>query len=139
MTDQPTLDLSTPIIFFDGDCVMCNGFVDWILKIDQESIFRLSPLQGQTATQLLPSLPRERESWSMFYLDGTQLYSQSDAALQVLKRLGGFWSILSLIRGVPRFCRDPIYRMIARHRYRLCGRRSTCRIPTEQEQDHFLP
>lgn len=128
-----------PIIFFDGECNLCNGFVDLLLQVDRDGIFRLAPLQGKTATQLLPPLPTEREAWSIFYLEGQQLYSQSDAVLQIAKRLGGVWSILGLGEPLPTTVRDHLYRLVASNRYHWFGQRSTCRIPAKQEQDRFLP
>jgi predicted DCC family thiol-disulfide oxidoreductase YuxK len=39
---------------------------------------------------------------------------------------------------ICRFIRDPLYRWIARHRYRLFGRREACRVPTADIADRFL-
>ncbi|NJK30018.1 MAG: DUF393 domain-containing protein [Acaryochloris sp. SU_5_25] len=128
-----------PIVFFDGECVMCNGFVDALLKIDPSRQILIAPLQGQTAQQYLPPLPLNRAEWSIYYLDNTHLYQQSDAFIQICHRLGSIWSIFSLISFIPRSVRDKLYRLIARHRYQLLGRRSTCRIPSEQEKIRFLP
>jgi predicted DCC family thiol-disulfide oxidoreductase YuxK len=135
---QKSLD-SLPIIFFDGECNLCNGFVDLILKIDRDSIFHLAPLQGKTAAQFLPPLPNDREAWSVFYLDEHQLYSQSDAAIQIAKRLGGLWAILDIGELLPSTARDHFYRIVASNRYRWFGQRPTCRVPTESEQARFLP
>ncbi len=128
-----------PIVFFDGECIMCNQFVDLLLKIDRIGTIMIAPLQGQTAAKFLPPLPSDREEWSIFYLDQGELSDQSDAFLNICRRLGGIWSILSLFKIIPRSIRDSIYRVIARNRYRLFGRRSTCRMPNEQEKSRFLP
>lgn len=130
---------------------MCNGFVDFLLKIDSVGLFYLSPLQGETARQYLPPLSHHREEWSIYYLDTTAsltqtgdersapLYSQSDAVIQICRRLGGMWSLAALGNGIPSVIRDTVYRMVARNRYRLFGQRSTCRMPTEAERSRFLP
>lgn len=128
-----------PIIFFDGVCGMCNRFVNVILGADAQGIFRFAPLQGETAKRLLPPMPSDPEEWSMLYLDARGLHDQSDASLEVYRRLGGAWVLLSLLRFIPQGIRNPIYRIIARNRYRWFGRRDTCRIPTPDEQDRFLP
>ncbi len=127
------------IIFFDGECLLCNGFVDLMLKLDPAGVFAMAPLQGQTAQHLLPSLPDQAEDWSMYYLEAGTLYGQSDAALAVMARLGGLWSVLSWGRRIPRPLRNRLYRVIARNRYRWFGRRATCRMPHPQEQVRFLP
>lgn len=128
-----------PIIFFDGVCGMCNAFVDFLLRVDREEIFLFAPIQGETARERLPALPENPEEWSVVYLDERGQHDQSSATLEVCRRLGGVWWVLSLLRFIPRFIRDPVYRLIARNRYRMFGKREACRMPTEAEQARFLP
>lgn len=75
----------------------------------------------------------------MIYVDERGIHDQSDASLEVYRRLGGPWWFLSLARFVPRWIWNPIYRVIARNRYRWFGQRETCRIPSEAESVRFLP
>jgi predicted DCC family thiol-disulfide oxidoreductase YuxK len=128
-----------PIIFFDGVCNMCNRFVSLIIRADRKGVFRFAPLDGETARRLLPPLPGDPRQWSMLYLDERGLHEQSDASLQVYRRLGGWVWPLSLFRFVPRWLRDPVYRLVARYRYRWFGRTATCRVPTPAERARFLP
>ena len=118
---------------------MCNTFVDLILRVDKRRQFRFAPLQGSTAKRLLPSLPDDPSEWSMLYLDERGVHDQSDASLEVYRRLGGLWRFLSLARLVPGFIRNPVYRLIARNRYRWFGQRDSCRVPSEEERERFLP
>lgn len=138
-TASQPVSIQQPIVFFDGECVMCNGFVDLLLKVDPVGTILIAPLQGQTAKQYLPPLPIDREAWSIYYRDESGLSDQSDAFIQVCKRLGGVWSVFTVIYWIPRPIRDRIYRLIARNRYRLFGRRDTCRMPHKSEQARFLP
>src|SRR3989449_8647318 len=101
--------LEHPIIFVDGVCAMCNRFVDLILRADRGDVFRFAPLQGETARALLPPLAGDPQEWSMVYLDEGGVHEQSDASLEVYRRLGGVWWLFSLLRLVPRFVRDPAY------------------------------
>ena len=128
-----------PIIFFDGVCSMCNRFVDLILRIDSKGVFRFAPIQGETAERLLPPLSKVPQEWSMFYLDERGIREESDAFLEVYRRLGGAWWLFSLLRVVPRSVRDFTYRTVARNRYRWFGQRETCRIPSPEERCRFLP
>ena len=128
-----------PIIFFDGVCGMCNRFVSLIARADRKIMFRFAALQGETARRLLPPLPEDARQWSMLYLDERGLHDQSDASLQVYRRLGGWWWPLGLLRFVPRWLRNPVYRVVARNRYRWFGRRDTCRVPSPEERARFLP
>ncbi len=128
-----------PVIFFDGVCGMCNGFVNLIVRVDSRRVFRFAPLQGETARELLPPLPDDPQQWSMIYMDERGVHDESDASLQVYRRLGGFWWLLSLARLVPRWIRNPVYRIVARNRYRWFGRQDSCRVPEPEERDRFLP
>ena len=128
-----------PIIFFDGVCAMCNSFVNLILRVDRRKEFLFAPLQGETARRLLPPQSDDPREWSMIYLDERGLFNQSDASLQVYRRLGGLWWPLSLLRFIPRFLRNPLYRIIARNRYRWFGKEEACRIPSPAEKERFLP
>ena len=87
----------------------------------------------------LPALDDDAREWSMVYFDERGIHEQSDASLEVYRRLGGLWSIPSLLRFLPRSLRDPVYRIIARNRYRWFGRRDACRLPSASERDRFLP
>jgi predicted DCC family thiol-disulfide oxidoreductase YuxK len=131
--------MDRPVIFFDGVCPLCNRFVDIVLRADRGGVLRFAPLQGETARALRPARSESAEEWSVLYLDEHGLHDQSDAVIQVYRRLGGPWRLLALIRLVPRRIRNPVYRVIARNRYRWFGRRSACRLPSAQERDRFLP
>lgn len=43
-----------PVVFFDGDCILCNGFADFVMRRDRRHALRLATLQGETAAALLP-------------------------------------------------------------------------------------
>jgi predicted DCC family thiol-disulfide oxidoreductase YuxK len=131
--------LEKPIIFFDDVCGMCNAFVNLVLRIDRKQTFVFAPLQGSTAHDMLPPLSDDAREWSMVYVDEAGVHDQSDASLEVYRRLGGIWRLLSLLRFIPHFIRNPVYRIIARNRYHWFGKRDSCRIPTSEEQARFLP
>lgn len=47
-----------PVIFFDGVCGLCNGFVDFALARDRRGVFRFATLQGETAKTRIPGIGR---------------------------------------------------------------------------------
>lgn len=62
----------------------------------------------------------------------------SDAVLSIYERLGFPWSLVRIFRIVPSWLRDPIYRLVARNRYRIFGRRDSCWIAPEHYRDRIL-
>ena len=139
--EEPLKDtaLTHPILFFDGVCGLCNRSVDLLLRIDKKDIFRFAPLQGETASRMLPPLTGDPEIWSILYLDENGLHDQSDVTIQVCRRLGGLWGLVGLLRIMPVTIRNVAYRFVARNRYRWFGKHDTCRLPTPEEQARFLP
>ncbi len=131
--------MTHPILFFDGVCGLCNRFVDFVLRADRRRTLRFAPLQGETARQYGIPRPPDPLDWSLLYLDEHGLHDQSDATLEVLRRLGGGWRVASLLRLVPRPVRNRAYRFVARRRYRWFGRRPECRVPGPHERERFLP
>lgn len=126
------------VIFFDGVCHLCNGFVDEVLRRDKTHQFLFAPLQGETAAQLLPENLRTQLD-SVIYFESGQIYQRSTAILRILTKLGGAYRLLTVAGILPRpFC-DFIYNIIARNRYSWFGQRDFCRLPTPEERDYLLP
>ena len=126
-----------PILFFDGVCILCNRWVDRVLKLDTQERFKFAPLQGETARQRLTQDHRESLP-SIILLEGERVWSQSDAILRLLFLLGGWWRLTLIFRIVPRPLRDALYQIVAKRRYRWFGQRKTCRLPSVDEKARFL-
>ncbi len=124
-----------PIIFFDGVCGLCNKSVDFLIVRDKKQIFLFAPLQGETAKQKLPPVA---DMESVVLLDEKGMHDKSTAALKILIRLGGIWKLSVIFFAVPKFIRDPIYNVIAKNRYKIFGKKESCRLPTPEERVRFL-
>ncbi|MFR0656769.1 DCC1-like thiol-disulfide oxidoreductase family protein, partial [Pantoea sp. SIMBA_079] len=70
--------------------------------------------------------------------DGNAAWHDSDGVIEVLRRLGGLWRLAVVLRVLPRGLRDAGYRLLARSRYRLFGRRASCMLPPPAARDRFL-
>ena len=125
------------IVFFDGVCGLCNAGVDYLIRVDRRKTLRYAPLQGAMARKMLPDLQRASlETLFVVYRDRT--YLKSDAWLYALGLLGGWHRLLLICRLVPRSIRDFLYHQVAKRRYRIFGRRETCRVPSPQERGLFF-
>lgn len=138
MTTRNPSSPRVPVIVFDGICVLCNGWVRFLLKHDREGRYRFAAMQTDAGRALLAGHGLDPDDPASFLLvDGERAWTDSDAIQRVLTGLGGAWRLAGVIAWVPRFVRDPVYRWIARNRYRLFGT-TTCHVPTEEERARFL-
>jgi predicted DCC family thiol-disulfide oxidoreductase YuxK len=131
-----------PVIFFDGVCGLCNAFVDFVFATDRRSHFVVSPLQGALAGQTLESPDQgvtDGDPKSVVLWQEGRAYRRSEAGIRILMGLGGIWGTARVLLLVPAGLRDAAYDAIARNRYRLFGKKDTCRMPTESERARFLP
>ena len=138
-------DRPTNVVFFDGVCGLCNRFVDFVLSRDRRGAIRFAPLQGETAERVVSGKGRGASSETrsfdtIVWIDSSHReFVRSAAAVRVLWRLGGVWSLIGwLLWFIPRPLRDTGYRIISANRYRLFGKKETCRLPTPAEQARFL-
>lgn len=117
MTEQ------APVIVFDGVCLLCSRWVDFVLTHDRAGRFRLAAMQGAHGRALLEAHGLTPDDPASFLLvQGGRGHTDTDAIARVLRILGGRWRVLAgLLRAIPRPVRDTAYRWIARHRYRLFG------------------
>ncbi len=129
-----------PVLFFDGECNLCNRTVQFIIKHDRKKIFLFAPLQTAPGKDALENVQKQDgftpDSIILFY--NGKYFIRSTAALRVLKLLGGLWSWLFVGIVLPRFVRDGIYDYVSRNRYKWFGKRDECMIPTPDLLDRFL-
>lgn len=129
--------LSKPVVFFDGVCHLCNGFVDWIVAHDPDQKILFAPLQGGTAKDHLTHDQRQALD-SVLVLSQGRTFEKSEAVLLILEQLPGYaWT--GALRWIPLVLRNGAYDLVAKNRYRLFGKSETCRIPTPEERKVILP
>ena len=124
------------LVLFDGECGLCNGFVDFLLSHDRARRLRFGALQGATGSQWAAAVQGVD---SVIVVDGGRVYLRSTGALVALTCLGGAWRAAAILRLVPPFLRDAVYTIVARNRYRWFGTRASCRMPTPAERAWFVP
>lgn len=128
-----------PIIIFDAMCVLCSANAALVLRHDRAGRFRLASMQSDVGAALYRRFgidPANPET--LIVVEGGRALRDSNAVLAIWAGLDRPWNTLAILRVVPHWLRDPVYRWIARHRYRLFGQRSTCWIPTPEQAQRIL-
>ena len=128
-----------PIIVFDGVCVLCSGFVRFVVARDGREQFRFVAAQsalGQALFRHYGLDPLEFET-NLLIADG-RAYGKLDAFTGVMRRIGGLWHVVRAVAIFPRPLRDWLYDRIALNRYRLFGRTEACMTPDAAWRNRVL-
>lgn len=127
------------IVLFDGVCNLCNTSVNFLIDRDPEGRFVFGALQSEEGLTVLRKhgLP-EYYFDSIVLIEGRNVWTASDAVLEISRHMPGLWPALRVFRIVPKAIRDAVYNWIAANRYRWFGKRESCRLPTPENRSRFL-
>jgi len=125
-------------LFFDGVCGLCNKAVDFSVNHLASENLLFAPLQGETAQKLLePYYSQAMNSLVLYTPDG--VLTRSDAALELCRHFSKPWKWLIVFKVIPRPFRNWVYDFVAKNRYRIFGKKESCRLPSLAEKALFLP
>src|SRR5215213_3673186 len=117
------------VILFDGVCNFCNSSVNFIIERDPAGYFKFAPLQSEIGEKLLAENGVDKvETDSVVLIEDGKVYTHSTAALRVARKLDGAWRWFYYFIFVPRFIRDAFYKLFAKYRYRLFGKKDECML-----------
>lgn len=109
---------SSKIIFFDGDCGLCNGILRWIKNKKRSSVFQFIPLQhlkNKNDSQFKIPLPKDYDG--IIFMTHDIVYLKSNAVFRILFELHPLWKMLQPLLWLPTWFRDFFYDLIARNRH----------------------
>jgi predicted DCC family thiol-disulfide oxidoreductase YuxK len=139
------------VVLFDGVCNFCDASVNFIIEHDKAGYFKFAPLQSDEGSRLANQYgfrsateTKENAASDLIPIDSVILvengtaYTHSTAALRILRRLGRPWSLLYSFVIVPKSLRDWAYKLFAKYRYRIFGRKDQCMLPSPEVRARFL-
>lgn len=127
------------IIIFDGECVLCNRSVAFIIRNDRKGSFRFAHSKSETIYHLLQSQGGFAPNESLILIEGEKIYKESDAALRIARKLRQPWPAFYIFIIIPGFLRNFLYRFIARNRYSVFGKCASCMVMNDENKHLFLP
>jgi len=126
-------------VLFDAECVLCSANAQFILNHDRHGAFYLASMQGDVGAALFRRHGLDpRDPATILVVEGAKVRQDSDAVIAIYEGLGFPWKLAGLFQVVPATVRDPLYRLIARNRYRIFGKRESCWIPPEHLRARVL-
>ena len=131
--------ITKKIIFYDGHCNLCNGFVNAIIKLDKKNIFLFAPLNGNHAKNLLKKNNIKNTTVdSVVLFNNNSISYKSKAVIEILISLGGIYRFLVITKIIPRAILDWLYNIVAKNRYSWFGKQNHCMVPDKKIISKFL-
>jgi len=128
-----------PVIIFDGTCVLCSGFAQFIMRHDKARVVRLLAAQTPLGIALYEHFgldPVVQET--MILLQDGRAFLKADGAMRIFAKLGLPWSLMRFGRFLPGALQVRLYDLVATNRYNWFGKRDTCFMPDPTQADRFL-
>jgi predicted DCC family thiol-disulfide oxidoreductase YuxK len=136
--DVKAMAAGRPIIVFDAECVLCSGFIGFVIERDRSGIYAFASAQGPAGQALLAAHGMPLADWeSNVLFRGGEIHLKSRAFIEIMAALGGPWRLVRFAKVLPRAPLDWIYDRVAQNRYRWFGKR-TCLVPTPDIRARFL-
>ncbi len=126
-----------PIVFYDGDCGFCNRSVQFILKNEKNQELHFAALQSNYSQDFFKANHFPNPDLSTFYYwNGSELFSKSTAALQLLNQLKNRFQLLKIGYILPKKLRDKMYDFVAKRRHQISN--GFCVIPSVENKKRFI-
>jgi predicted DCC family thiol-disulfide oxidoreductase YuxK len=101
-------------------------------------VFQFASLQSEFGQRTVGANEIDDTLKTVVLLKNSKVYVRSDAALEIVRELNGFWSGLYYLRFIPRFIRDAVYDFISQRRYKWFGRTDECWLPSRDLSSRFV-
>ncbi len=137
----PAFDDSSPIVIFDGLCVLCSSGVAWMMRRDPSGNSRFAVIQDPVPRALYRHYGLDAED--LRYLHGSERrrsrIRDGPACSPPPVRCRNPGAVLAAVgRLIPDIIGDRLYDWVQRNRLRWFGSRDACRRPSEAEKARFL-
>lgn len=132
-----------PVVFFDGECPLCNRSVAFLARHDVQGKLLFAHLQGSHArSNLAPDTVSVARDGSVVLLEPAsgRVSVRAEAVLRALAHASPRWRWLGAVAARPTLVRmlDVLYGFVARHRDEWFGRHDTCALPDASFRARFI-
>ncbi|CAD2071866.1 thiol-disulfide oxidoreductase [Jeotgalicoccus coquinae] len=122
------------VLIFDGACSFCNLFVRFTVRINQNPELRITDFNtGWTKVNYTP----DSDTDSVIYIANGRTYIYSDAVLHMLADANRLFKPVVLLKLIPKFIRDTVYKTVAKYRKNIPAV-NVCERPSQKFIDMYL-
>lgn len=122
-------------ILFDGVCLLCQGWVRFLIRHDPNKIFRFAPLQEISSQSF-----GFTEKWpdSIVVVGSDRVSIKSAGIFSIIRNMSFPWRFLLVFQVIPSSLLDWLYDKVAQNRYNWFGKKDTCMMPGPGIRERFL-
>ena len=126
-----------PVLIFDGECALCSRSVRFMMRHERKpGVVRFAPMQSDPARALLRAHGFDPDAMTSVVLiepgasagKPSRAFIRSRAVLRLAGYLRATWRWGRVLGVLPAWALDPLYRLLARHRYAIFGKVDRCVI-----------
>lgn len=140
----PEKVIGRDIVFFDGQCVLCNGVMKSVLQNDTDKHFLICAQQSEIGQRLLGRHDVDLSSLKTIYVIrncGTAnetILKRGSAVQYMMENLKPYHALAAVMRIFPPALVDFAYRCVANIRYRIFGKTESCMMPSPEDREQIL-
>lgn len=123
----PCQDFFMAIVFYDGDCGLCQRSIHYLANADAKKKLRFAPLNGVTYKKIYGEELVELTTVKVFSHERT--FEKSAAVFELCRELGGFHRAFLIFKLIPKKILNFLYDEIASRRKSF-----SCMILTRDER-----
>lgn len=126
------------VVLFDGVCNYCNWMVMFAIKNDKKGVLKFASLQSDIGILLKKQYQIDDSVDSVVFIENNKAHTYADAALGITKYFSYPAKLLYIFSYLPHFITTPVYKFIAKNRYKWFGKSNECSIPSQNIKHRFL-
>ena len=131
-------NITKTILFFDGNCGLCNRSIKFVLRKEKNHELFFSPLQSEFAKEIFREKNINHNFNTMMLLENGKVYNKSSASLRTTKYLKGLWPLMQGFLIVPPFIRNFFYNILSKNRIAWFGISNYCDMMTPELKKRFI-
>ena len=109
-----------PTLLIDNECPFCSKTMYYVSKRGGENKFNFLSLYSEEGRKILSENGfQENYNKSVVLVEDGEVYTKSDAALKVTRKLNGIFPVFYWFKIIPKTVRDSVYEFISRHRHKI--------------------
>lgn len=112
------------ILIFDGFCELCSKSISFLKKNLDNHYYLFIPSKNEDGIKLINDFKLgDIPNHSIVLIKNDNIFTKSDAILEIINDMTSFWKLLKILRLIPKFIRNWIYDLISQYRHSFSNKK----------------